>query len=57
MWPAIHRIDRLTSGILMFAKSLRKAQQIEAEILEKTVKKIYLARVVGKFPEYVILDI
>ena len=41
----------------MFAKSLRKAQQIEAEILEKTVKKIYLARVVGKFPEYVILDI
>ena len=47
----MHRLDRLTSGILMFSKCLSKAQQIEKQIRNKTVTKTYLARVKGEFPK------
>jgi len=48
----IHRIDRLTSGVLMFAKTPAKAKEIEKLLHEKQdVEKEYLARVVGEFPE------
>ena len=46
----IHRIDRLTSGILMFAKTVAKAQEMEACVKGRLVQKEYLCRVVGKFP-------
>ena len=53
----IHRIDRLTSGILMFAKTVKKAQEMEKCVKERSVAKEYLCRVVGEFPkEPVICD-
>ena len=47
---AIHRLDRLTSGLLLFAKSLSTAQQLEQHIRERKVVKEYICRVQGKFP-------
>lgn len=46
----IHRIDRLTSGILMFAKTVSKAQEMEACVKGRLVQKEYLCRVLGEFP-------
>eukprot|EP00794_Sanderia_malayensis_P011158 gene11158-12330_t len=46
----IHRIDRLTSGILMFAKTKQKAQEMEQCVKGRLVKKEYLCRVQGRFP-------
>ena len=47
---AVHRLDRMTSGLLMLAKSLQRAQQLEVEIRERRVSKEYLCRVQGEFP-------
>lgn len=49
----IHRLDRLTSGVLMFGRTQSKAQQLEALIRDREVKKQYVCRVEGKFPEKV----
>ncbi|XP_032220249.2 pseudouridylate synthase RPUSD2 [Nematostella vectensis] len=46
----IHRIDRLTSGILMFAKTLTRARMLEAQVRDRQVEKEYLCRVQGEFP-------
>ncbi|KAK3154191.1 hypothetical protein QOZ80_2BG0187420 [Eleusine coracana subsp. coracana] len=47
----VHRLDRLVSGLLIFAKNAEKAecfrQQIEAGLLQKE----YVARVIGVFPD------
>lgn len=47
----IHRLDRLTSGVLIFGRTLKTARKLEAEIRERAVKKQYVCRVEGKFPE------
>lgn len=47
---AIHRIDRLTSGLLIFAKSLARAQSLEAQIRGRELDKEYVCRVGGEFP-------
>lgn len=50
----VHRIDRLTSGLLLMAKKKEVAHSIsEAIQKEEVVKKTYLAKVWGKFPSYV----
>lgn len=46
----IHRIDRLTSGLLIFAKSLARAQSLEAQIRGRELDKEYVCRVCGEFP-------
>ncbi|XP_062501764.1 pseudouridylate synthase RPUSD2-like isoform X2 [Corticium candelabrum] len=46
----LHRIDRLTSGVLMFAKSATVARKFETEIREREVIKEYVCRVQGEFP-------
>jgi len=46
----IHRIDRLTSGILMFAKTSEKARELDAQMKARVPEKRYLARVIGEFP-------
>ncbi|XP_062223249.1 RNA pseudouridine synthase 7 isoform X3 [Phragmites australis] len=47
----VHRLDRLVSGLLIFAKNANRAecfrQQIEAGLLQKE----YVAKVVGVFPD------
>lgn len=46
----IHRIDRLTSGILMFARTLSKAQELESQVRNRQIEKEYICRVQGEFP-------
>ena len=46
----VHRIDRVTSGLLILAKSSEAANRVSKDIRDKSTKKVYLARVKGKFP-------
>ena len=52
LWPlnVVHRIDRLTSGLVLLARTSQAARKISMEIEKKTVSKCYLARVAGAFP-------
>lgn len=45
-----NRLDRLTSGIMFIAKSSRAAEELRAQIAGRTVRKEYVARVIGEFP-------
>lgn len=47
----IHRLDRLTSGLLLFGRSPKKARQMEHQIRNRLVQKQYMCRVEGDFPE------
>jgi len=47
----IHRLDRLTSGLLMFGRSPAKAKEMETQIRNRLVKKEYVCRVQGEFPQ------
>jgi len=46
----IHRLDRLTSGLLIFGKTSSAARSYSKCIMNRSCQKIYLARVAGKFP-------
>lgn len=46
-----NRLDRLTSGIMFVAKNTKAAEKLCKQILGRTVKKEYVARVIGDFPE------
>ena len=46
----VHRLDRLTSGVLIFSKSSAKARLMEQLIKAREVEKEYVCRVVGEFP-------
>uniref|UniRef100_H2Z6U9 Pseudouridine synthase RsuA/RluA-like domain-containing protein n=1 Tax=Ciona savignyi TaxID=51511 RepID=H2Z6U9_CIOSA len=45
-----HRIDRLTSGIVIFGKTKNIAQKVTKEISSREVEKEYICKVVGEFP-------
>lgn len=47
----IHRLDRLTSGLLLFGRSPKKARQMEHQIRNRQVQKEYVCRVDGQFPD------
>ena len=47
----IHRLDRLTSGVLMFGKTAEKAHEMEQQIRSRNVRKVYVCRVEGEFPD------
>ncbi|XP_066143649.1 pseudouridylate synthase RPUSD2-like isoform X1 [Euwallacea fornicatus] len=47
----IHRLDRLTSGLLLFGRSPKKARQMEHQIRNRLVSKEYICRVEGEFPD------
>ncbi|CAH0486411.1 unnamed protein product [Peronospora farinosa] len=56
----VHRLDRLTSGLLLLAKTAEKARSLSAELtanasMEKpasrVMQKYYVARVKGEFPD------
>lgn len=47
---AVHRLDRLTSGLVIIAKSSAVAKELGISIRDRTCEKFYLARVRGKFP-------
>jgi 23S rRNA-/tRNA-specific pseudouridylate synthase len=46
----VHRLDRVTSGLVVLAKSKDAAASLSKEIRDKSTKKTYLARVKGFFP-------
>ncbi|XP_051632980.1 pseudouridylate synthase RPUSD2 isoform X2 [Manacus candei] len=43
----LHRLDRMTSGVLMFAKTAAVSKRIDEQL-----EKEYVCRVVGEFPEH-----
>ena len=47
----VHRLDRPTSGVLLFALNAEMHQQLRQQFDEKTVQKTYLAIVRGHTPE------
>lgn len=46
----LHRIDRLTSGLLLIGRGPHVAKKVSANINSDQVEKQYLARVQGEFP-------
>ncbi|MEQ1878514.1 MAG: pseudouridine synthase [Bdellovibrionia bacterium] len=52
----VHRLDRATSGALIFALSREAARAVAAQFEERLVKKKYLAIVRGAPPEHVTID-
>ena len=46
----VFRLDRLTSGLLMFGRNPAKAREMETQIRTRQVRKEYVARVEGEFP-------
>ncbi|KAK6082113.1 hypothetical protein SCUP234_04426 [Seiridium cupressi] len=46
-----NRLDRLTSGIMFIAKDSRSAEELRAQIAARSVRKEYIARVIGEFPD------
>jgi len=46
----VHRLDRLTSGVLIFAKNLSKCNSFREALESNSLHKEYLCRVVGEFP-------
>lgn len=46
-----HRLDRLTSGVMFIGKNARAAEKLSRQIQGRSVKKEYVARVIGEFPE------
>ncbi|KAI1000436.1 Uncharacterized protein K3495_g7760 [Podosphaera aphanis] len=46
-----NRLDRLTSGVMFIGKHPKAAEELSLQISERTVRKEYIARVQGKFPD------
>ena len=51
IFAAVNRLDRLTSGLMILALSGTAARDLAFEFQEGKVKKEYVARVRGEFPE------
>jgi tRNA pseudouridine65 synthase len=52
----IHRLDRATSGVILFAKDKETAKALNQQFLDKTVKKTYLCVTRGFTPESGVID-
>ncbi|KAH8350676.1 hypothetical protein KR084_000901 [Drosophila pseudotakahashii] len=50
----IHRLDRLTSGLLLFGRTAEKARALELQIRTRQVQKEYVCRVEGRFPDGIV---
>ena len=46
-----NRLDRLTSGVMFIGKHPKAAEKLSVQIQDRHVKKEYIARVIGEFPE------
>lgn len=46
-----NRLDRLTSGVMFIGKHAKAAEAMSLQIQGRTVRKEYVARVIGEFPE------
>lgn len=52
----IHRLDRKTSGVLLFALNREIARMLTDQFVDRSVSKRYVAIVRGYFPESVTVD-
>ena len=52
----VHRLDRKTTGVLLFALSSEIAKELQQQFVTHEVKKEYQAIVRGYFPEEVLVD-
>jgi tRNA pseudouridine65 synthase len=55
VWP-LHRLDRATSGVLLFALDVETARTVSAALEAGEVDKRYLALVRGHAPEQLLID-
>jgi tRNA pseudouridine32 synthase len=46
-----NRLDRLTSGVMFIGKTSKEAEAISEKLRARTVRKEYVARVKGRFPD------
>ena len=47
--PAVNRLDRLTSGLMILGLSNKTASELSAEFRDGNIKKEYIARCKGEF--------
>ncbi len=47
---AVNRLDRLTSGLMIIALSVKKAREFELMMQRCEIKKEYVCKVQGQFP-------
>lgn len=47
----VHRLDRLTSGVLLFARTLEVSKKLDQLVRDRQLEKEYVSRVDGEFPE------
>uniref|UniRef100_A0A672IF15 Pseudouridylate synthase RPUSD2 n=1 Tax=Salarias fasciatus TaxID=181472 RepID=A0A672IF15_SALFA len=47
----VHRLDRLTSGVLLFARTLETSKKLDQMVRDRLLEKEYVCRVEGEFPE------
>ena len=45
-----NRLDRLTSGVMFVGKTKEAAEGMSRQLVERTIRKEYIARVMGEFP-------
>ena len=48
---AVHRLDRNTEGLVVFAKNQESKQQLDEALKKRTIEKFYLALVYGLIPD------
>lgn len=53
----VHRLDRATSGVLLFALNTEAARELSRQFSEHTVKKKYFAIVRGHTPDAMTIDL
>ena len=51
--PVAHRLDRLTSGLVILCKTEQKTKELMNDIKNRNVRKVYLSKVEGIFPKLV----
>ena len=49
---SVNRLDRLTSGLCIFAKTKSKASMLMDEMRSRLIHKTYIAKCRGKFPDF-----
>ncbi|XP_004082319.1 RNA pseudouridylate synthase domain-containing protein 2 [Oryzias latipes] len=47
----VHRLDRLTSGVLLFARTVETSKKLDKMVRDREIEKEYVCRVEGEFPE------
>jgi len=52
----VHRLDRNTSGLVLFAKNGHTARQLSHDLAHHTVRKWYIALVTGQVPVHAVID-